>query len=263
MLTPLPTAAAQAPPLVEVRRLSQKYQTPEGEVEAIRDVSFAVRRGEFVSLVGPSGCGKSTLLSILAGLVVPSGGEALVEGRPAARGDAGVGYMLQHDHLFEWRTIEQNVLLGLEVRHALTAESRARAVDLLTTYGLGEFRHATPSHLSGGMRQRAALIRTLAPGPRLLLLDEAFSALDYQTRLSVTSDVHRILRREQATALIVTHDISEAVALSDRVIVLSPRPATVRAEFAIPLADLPPEQRRGHPHFNLCFEQIWKELDSK
>ena len=248
---------------LSLRNIYKVYPGKPEDFVAVTDFNLEIEDKEFIVLVGPSGCGKSTLLSILAGLVVPSGGEALVEGRPAARGDAGVGYMLQHDHLFEWRTIEQNVLLGLEVRHALTAESRARAVDLLTTYGLGEFRHATPSHLSGGMRQRAALIRTLAPGPRLLLLDEAFSALDYQTRLSVTSDVHRILRREQATALIVTHDISEAVALSDRVIVLSPRPATVRAEFAIPLADLPPEQRRGHPHFNLCFEQIWKELDSK
>lgn len=166
------------PPLVELSHISQKYQTPEGEVEAIRDVSFSVRRGEFVSLVGPSGCGKSTLLSILAGLVQPSGGQAFIEGRPVCRGMGSVGYMLQHDHLFEWRSIEQNVLLGLELRRELTPETRARAVRLLETYGLGEFRKATPRHLSGGMRQRAALIRTLAPAPALLLLDEAFSALD-------------------------------------------------------------------------------------
>ena len=249
------------PPLVELSHISQKYQTPEGEVEAIRDVSFSVRRGEFVSLVGPSGCGKSTLLSILAGLVQPSGGQAFIEGRPVCRGMGSVGYMLQHDHLFEWRSIEQNVLLGLELRRELTPETRARAVRLLETYGLGEFRKATPRHLSGGMRQRAALIRTLAPAPALLLLDEAFSALDYQTRLSVTNDIYSILRGEQATAILGTHDISEAVALSDRVVVLSARPAVVKAVHTIEMGGQSPQERRDDPRFREYFNTIWKELD--
>ena len=249
------------PPLVELSHISQKYQTPEGEVEAIRDVSFSVARGEFVSLVGPSGCGKSTLLSILAGLVPPSGGVAFIEGEPVRRGAGSVGYMLQHDHLFEWRTIEQNVLLGLELRHELNEATRARAVRLLETYGLGEFRQATPRRLSGGMRQRAALIRTLVPAPALLLLEEAFSALDYQTRLSVTSDIYGILREEGATAILVTHDISEAVALSDRVVVLSARPAVVKAIHRIEKEGLTPDQRRDDPRYREYFNTIWKELD--
>ena len=248
-------------PLVELKGISHRYQTEAGEVEAVRDVSFTVEQGEFVSLVGPSGCGKSTLLSILAGLISPSGGTATVGGELVKRGNGSVGYMFQHDHLFEWRTIEQNVLLGPELRGKVGEEERARARRLLETYGLGEFRRATPRSLSGGMRQRAALIRTLVPSPSLLLLDEAFSALDYQTRLTVSEDIRDILRREGATALLVTHDISEAVALSDRVIVLSARPAVVRAIHEIGPKELTPAQRRDSAEFHEWFNLIWKELE--
>lgn len=237
-----------------------KYQTESGEVEAVSDVSFSVRRGEFLSIVGPSGCGKSTLLSIIAGLAEQSAGCVTVLGQPAARGARSVGYMLQKDHLFEWRTIEQNVLLGLEVRRDLNDETRAAAQELLRTYDLWEFRDRYPRELSGGMRQRAALIRTLATSPDILLLDEAFSALDYQTRLTVTEDIHGIIKQVGATAILVTHDISESIALSDRVVVLSARPAVVQAIHEIDLGDLTSGQRRDHPDFRNYFNLVRKEL---
>ena len=246
---------------VRIDNVRKVFNGRGGEMVALNGVSLDIHDNEFICVVGPSGCGKSTLLSILAGLVQPSGGQAFIEGRPVCRGMGSVGYMLQHDHLFEWRSIEQNVLLGLELRRELTPETRARAVRLLETYGLGEFRKATPRHLSGGMRQRAALIRTLAPAPALLLLDEAFSALDYQTRLSVTNDIYSILRGEQATAILVTHDISEAVALSDRVVVLSARPAVVKAVHTIEMGGQSPQERRDDPRFREYFNTIWKELD--
>jgi len=241
--------------VVEVSALSLKYQTPAGEVEALRDVSFSIAPGEFVSIVGPSGCGKSTLLSAIAGLVGPYSGEISVAG-----GQNSIGYMLQRDHLFEWRTIWRNALLGLEVRGTLTSETEGLARRLLQTYGLWEFKDSYPRQLSGGMRQRAALIRTLATSPSVLLLDEAFSALDYQTRLAVTEDIAGIIRREGVTTLLVTHDISEAVSLSDRVIVLTPRPGQVRAIHSVEMPNESPRERRNDPAFRTYFNAIWKEL---
>ncbi|HWQ50881.1 MAG TPA: ABC transporter ATP-binding protein [Terriglobales bacterium] len=240
---------------MEVTALSLKYQTQAGEVEALRDVSFSIAPGEFVSIVGPSGCGKSTLLSAIAGLVGPYSGEIEVAG-----GRSSIGYMLQRDHLFEWRTIWRNALLGLEVRGTLTPETEEFARGLLQTYGLWEFKDSYPRQLSGGMRQRAALIRTLATSPSVLLLDEAFSALDYQTRLAVTEDIAGIIRREGVTTLLVTHDISEAVSLSDRIIVLTPRPGHVRGIHAIEMPNESPRERRNDPAFRTYFNVIWKEL---
>ncbi|NLT58495.1 MAG: ABC transporter ATP-binding protein [Clostridiales bacterium] len=237
-----------------------KYQSESGEIEAVREVSFSVYEGEFVSIVGPSGCGKSTLLSIIAGLTKPSSGQVTLLGEPVVRGARSVGYMLQKDHLFEWRTIEQNTLLGLEVRRDLTPETRAYAQELLKTYDLWAFKDSYPRELSGGMRQRAALIRTLATRPSILLLDEAFSALDYQTRLSVTEDIHDIIKQVGATAILVTHDISESIALSDRVLVLSARPAELRAVHHIDMAGLSSRQRRDHPEFRSYFNLVRKEL---
>ena len=214
--------------LLEIQDVTESYQAENGEIFALDRISFSMEKGEFLSIVGPSGCGKSTLLSIIAGLLPPSSGKILLDGREVSGVDPRIGYMLQKDNLLEWRTIWKNVLLGLELRRQVDEESLARAEGLLKSYGLWEFREKYPSQLSGGMRQRAALIRTLATSPKVLLLDEAFSALDYQTRLEVTDDVYRILRREKITTLMVTHDIPESISMGDRVLILTGRPARVK-----------------------------------
>ena len=249
--------------ILEVSRIKVCYQAVNGEVEAIRDISFSVSEGEFISIVGPSGCGKSTLLSAVAGITPISEGKILLSGREVSEVSDDIAYMLQKDNLLDWRSIRKNVLLGLEVRRMLTPENLEYADNLRKSYGLWEFRDKYPSQLSGGMRQCAALIRTLAVRPKVLLLDEAFSALDYQTRLAVTDDVYKILKKEKQTALIVTHDIPESISMSDRVIVLSKRPAVIRniytTEFDIP--NRSPLLCRDHSAFGEYFNQIWKELD--
>lgn len=195
---------------VTLQNIFLNYHSDNGETQALKDLSFDVAEGEFISIVGPSGCGKSTLLSIIAGLIAPSAGEMEIRAGSAKK-TATIGYMLQKDHLFEWRTIFNNVCLGLEIQGKLTPQSKALARELLHRYGLGDFMDKMPSQLSGGMRQRAALIRTLAIEPDILLLDEPFSALDYQTRLYVADEIGDIIRKENKTAILVTHDISEAV----------------------------------------------------
>ncbi len=249
--------------IVDVRNVGMKYQSLNGEISAIEDVSFSVEKGEFVSLVGPSGCGKSTLLSIISGLLKPSQGKVFIEGEEVLKTSEKVGYMLQKDYLFDWRTIYQNVILGLEIRKILTPENKDYVIHLLKTYGLYEFKDKYPKQLSGGMRQRAALIRTLAVQPEILLLDEAFSALDYQTRLAVTEDIYSIIKNEGKTAIMVTHDISESISMSDRVIVLTNRPAHIKSihklEFNCP--ERTPLKCREAPNFREYFNAIWKELD--
>lgn len=248
--------------IISLRAVRAIYQAPDAEVEAVRSVSFDLQEGEFVSLVGPSGCGKSTLLGVIAGLEPISGGEITVCGAAVAGPSPHIGLMPQRDQLFEWRTVRDNVLLGLQVRRDRSPAHREHAEMLLARYGLADFAGKKPGQLSGGMRQRAALIRTLATDPDILLLDEPFSALDYQTRLQVSSDIWRIIRQEGKTALLVTHDISEAVGMSDRVVVLSKRPATVKAVFDMgELRPLDPLARRERPAFSACFDKIWKELD--
>ena len=247
---------------IELRRAALTYQAPDGEVAALRDVTFGVADGEFVSIVGPSGCGKSTLLALIAGIERPSGGEVLVDGEPVRAPTGKAGLMPQRDQLFDWRTIWGNVTLGLEIRHENTPARRDAVRALLTQYRLDGFARKLPNQLSGGMRQRCALIRTLATDPRILLLDEPFSALDYQTRLSVSDDIHNIIRREGKTALLVTHDISESVSMSDRVVVLSARPGRVKAIHDLSeLRGLTPMQRRDHALFHTYFNAIWKELE--
>ncbi len=244
-------------PIVELKNISLKYQSPGAETEAVKDISFSVKKGEFISIVGPSGCGKSTILSIISGLLSPSCGEIIkIDGLKT-------GYMLQKDHLFEWRTITDNVLLGLEIKNMLSEQTKKYADELLVRYGLSEFKNHRPSELSGGMRQRVALIRTLAIQPELLLLDEPFSALDYQTRLFVSDEVGTIIKKEKKTAILVTHDISEAISLSDKVIVLSNRPAIIKAEHTINLSidNRTPMRSREAPEFKDYFNIIWKELD--
>jgi NitT/TauT family transport system ATP-binding protein len=239
------------------------YQSPDGEINALENVNFSVTDGEFVSIVGPSGCGKSTLLSIISGLLAPTSGRVFLYGEQLSGPSKKAGYMLQKDHLFEWRTILQNVLLGVEIQKLITPQIKEKAVTFLQTYGLYEFRNNYPDQLSGGMRQRAALIRTLMTDPRILLLDEAFSALDYQTRLAVTEDIYTIIKKEKKTAILVTHDIAEAISMADRVIVLSYRPGTVKKIYNISLtcSKRTPLSSREAPEFRCFFQDIWKELD--
>jgi len=196
---------------VKIKSVSKIYHSLDGETEALHDLTFDVERGEIVVIVGPSGCGKSTILSIIAGLIKPSSGEVFINGNKIDGSNKHIGYMFQSDHLFPWRTILENVLIGLEIQNKVNDESIKRVSSLLNTYGLGDFKDHYPNQLSGGMRQRVSLIRTLAVEPDLLLLDEPFSALDYQNRLAVSDDITRILRREKKTAIMVTHDISEAI----------------------------------------------------
>ena len=250
-------------PLLEIRNVSLSYHTVSGETKALSNISFNLMPSEFLAVVGPSGCGKSTLLNLICGMLLAEEGTILMNGIPPSSGDPRIGYMLQKDHLLEWRTIYQNVILGLEIRNEKTPEKLAYIEEMLDTYGLDKFRTARPSQLSGGMRQRAALIRTLALKPDLLLLDEPFSALDYQTRLTVCDDVRQIIRQEKKTAILVTHDLSEAISMADRVLVLSRRPASIHLDLPTIFEDqtLSPMNRRQAPEFQGYFNQIWKELN--
>ncbi len=239
--------------MLKFENITYTYHTKEGETTAVKDLTFTVEDGQFVSVIGPSGCGKTTILSLAAGILAPSSGEV-------KRGGGEFGYMLQRDALFPWRSVEQNIFLPLEVKKRNTPEMRQKAVALAEKYGLKDFLKKSPNQLSGGMRQRVALIRTLAAEPDILMLDEPFSALDYQTRLEVCDDVQSIIKGEKKTALLVTHDISEAIALSDKVVVLSARPARVVAEHKIEFGDGSPKKRRECPEFSQTFEILRKEL---
>ena len=247
--------------IVSVEHADLIYQERAAETLAIQNLSFSVTEGEFVAIVGPSGCGKTTVLSLLMGLLPPTAGQV----RRMTGLDGGqkeIGYMLQRDHLLDWRTVEENVLLGLEVKGLMTKDRREKALALLEQYGLGAFRKHYPRALSGGMRQKVALIRTLAFDPALLLLDEPFSALDYQTRLRLSDEIYGIIKREGKTAVLVTHDIAEAVSMADRVLVFTARPARVKSEHNIDLdRSVSPLSRRNDPRFSGYFNAIWKELD--
>ena len=241
--------------VLRFENVSMHYHSKQGETIAIENMNFSVAEGEFLAIIGPSGCGKTTLLSLSAGLLTPTQGEVKTDG-------CSFGYMLQKDELFPWRTIEKNIFLPLEVKHTNTVEHRKQALALAEKYGLGKFLKSYPSTLSGGMRQRVALIRTLAVNPDVLLLDEPFSALDYQTRLSVCDDVYKIIRSEKKTALLITHDISEAISVADRVLVLSRRPATVTASHTLDFTENEPLKRRENKNFSKWFEILWKELNA-
>lgn len=248
-------------PILTCRDLCFSYHSLNGETRALINISFHINRGEFVAIVGPSGCGKSTLLSVIAGLNEPESGEILLKISDRKK----IGYMLQQDHLFEWRSIMKNILLGPEINGILTREKEALARKLLEDYGLSKFRDKKPGELSGGMKQRAALIRTMVMEPELLLLDEPFSALDYQTRLMVSGDIGRIIKNTGITAVLITHDLSEAISLADRVIVLSKRPATVKADIPIHLTlkDDSPLAPRSAPEFSGYFSLLWKEISDE
>ena len=249
-------------PILEVKNVSKKYQAKQGEVLAIENINFKVKKGEFISIIGPSGCGKSTLLSIISGLEEKTSGEIFLDGEKIEGLSDKIGYMLQKDCLLDWRTIFSNSILGLEIKGILNDENKKYVEDLLKKYSLYEFKDKYPSELSGGMRQRAALIRTLATRPKMLLLDEAFSALDYQTRIMVTNDIYGILRKENITTVMVTHDISEAISMSDKVIVLTKRPGTIKDIHKIDfeIENRNPINCRQSSKFSRYFDTLWKEL---
>ena len=247
--------------LLILKDVSFFYQTKENEIKALDEISFSIKRQEFTSLVGPSGCGKTTILSLIAGLLTPSCGEILLDGKPIQKHDSRIGYMFQRDHLFEWRTIWQNIILGLEVQKMNKDKEKLEfAEELLKKYDLYSFKDKKPRQLSGGMRQRVALIRTLVLKPELLLLDEPCSALDFQTRLKVCDDVYEIIKSEKQTALLVTHDISEAISMSDKIIILTKRPASVKKELFVNIEGSSPLKKREDKDFGNYFETIWRNL---
>lgn len=242
--------------LLEIKNLKKMYHNDQGETLAVDDISFEVNKNEILSIVGPSGCGKSTILSILTNLEEKSDGDIIFHG------NENIGYMLQSDSLFPWLTILDNCLLGLEINGKKDKKTTENVIRLLDKYGLGEFKDKYPDSLSGGMKQRVALIRTLATNPSLLLLDEPYSALDYQTRLTLSDDMYKIIKAEGKAAILITHDIAEAISMSDRVIVLSSRPATVKSVYEINLTDKRnPIHNRKCVEFNDYYEKIWRDLD--
>jgi NitT/TauT family transport system ATP-binding protein len=246
-----------------IDHISHAYFTKQSAVTALEDVSLAIGEGEFVSFLGPSGCGKTTLLSIIAGLIQPTEGNVLLEGQKIHSIDPSVGYMLQQDYLFPWKTIEENIFLGLKIMGMDTNEAKQKALNLLSDIGLKGVEKHYPHQLSGGMRQRAALVRTLAVNPKILLLDEPFSALDYQTKIKLEELVWKTLKDYKKTALLVTHDIDEAIAVSDRIFLLSAKPGRLARTFIVPqeLRSLSPLNARQHEAFSQLFQLIWKELD--
>ena len=243
--------------ILVIDNLSKIYHTNNSEITAIKDLNLNIKDGEFVAIVGPSGCGKTTLLSILCGLENKSSGNILFP-----KGKAKMGYMLQNDTLFPWLNILDNSLLGLRVQKKITKENKDKVISMLNTYGLKDFIYKYPSNLSGGMKQRAALIRTLAINPDILLLDEPFSALDYQTRLAVSYDVWKIIKNEKKTTIMITHDVAEAISMADRVIVLSDRPAKVKKIYTIDMEDKGnPTHNRNLKEFRFFYNDIWKDID--
>ena len=242
--------------ILKINNLKKIYHTPKEEIIAVDNVSFDLENGEFIAIVGPSGCGKSTILSILCGLEKKSCGIIEIENNKK------IGYMLQHDSLFDWRNILNNCLLGVEINKEINEENKNYVIKLLNNYGLGDFIYNYPSELSGGMRQRVALIRTLATKPDILLLDEPFSALDYQSRLAVSDNVYEIIKKEKKSAIMVTHDISEAISMADKIIVMSKRPSTIKSIYDIKLTNKSnPINNRKCKEFSEYYEKIWKDLD--
>lgn len=244
--------------ILEIKNLSKIYHNEKGEMLALKDISFSIKKKEFISIVGPSGCGKSTILTILANILKKSQGEIKFNIE-----NPKIGYMLQEDSLFPWRTVLDNACLGLEIRKEKTEKNKNKVIKLLKKYGLGEFINNYPDSLSGGLKQRVALIRTLAINPDILLLDEPFSALDYQTRLSLSDDLKRIIKSENKTAIMVTHDIGEAISMSDKIVIISNRPGVVKKIVKIELENPgTPTENRKDSNFIKYYDMIWKELDN-
>lgn len=250
--------------LLDFQNVNFFYQTKNEEVHALQNLNFSVDELEFASIVGPSGCGKTTILSLIAGLLPVSSGKIYLAGEEVTKNSPHIGYMFQRDHLFEWRTIWKNITLGLELQKLQDKEQKLEfARELLKKYDLYDFQNRKPRELSGGMRQRVALIRTLVLEPKLLLLDEPFSALDFQTRLNVCDDVYQIIKSEKKTAILVTHDISEALSMSDKLVILSSRPATVKHIEILKLDGETPLQKREDKTFGALFDFVWKKLTNE
>lgn len=249
--------------VVKVKDVTHVYVSNHQALLAIEKINLTLHRGEFVSIVGPSGCGKTTLLSIIAGLIQPTQGVVYINGHPLSGLSPSVGYMLQQDYLFPWRTILQNTVIGFELTRTLTDAKKQKATQLLQQMGLAAHLHSYPDELSGGMRQRVALVRTLVTEPALLLLDEPFSALDYQTRLKLEDLVSETLKSHHKTAILVTHDINEAIAMSDRIIIFGKNPGKIRKEIVVPnnIREVSPFQAREQPSFHEVFHEIWQELE--
>lgn len=242
--------------ILKIENLRKSYHTKNTETLAVENFSYSLSDGEFIAIVGPSGCGKSTILSILCGLENKSGGTIQI------KENCKIGYMLQQDSLFPFRNILNNCLLGLEINQKLNKDSKQKVIQLLSTYGLKDFIYSYPDQLSGGMRQRVALIRTLATNPDILMLDEPFSALDYQSRLAVSDDVYKIIKQEKKSAIMVTHDLAEAISMADKVIVLSERPSKIKKIFDIKLSNKStPIENRKAKEFSKYYDEIWKEID--
>lgn len=237
---------------VILKNISKSYYSQKGALDVIEDLSLEVKEGEIVAIVGPSGTGKSTILNIIAGLIDIDNGERYVNGK--------IGYMFQHDLLFDWKSVYQNLFIGLEIKDNVTKEDEEKAIKLLEKYDLLDFKKALPKELSGGMRQRVALIRTLMVNPNILLLDEPFSALDSQTRIKISNDVYKTIKDEKLTAILVTHDINEAISLADKIVILSKRPAKVIKEYPLDFKGLTPIEKRTNPLFLEYFDKIWNDV---
>lgn len=242
--------------IIELKNINKSFYTDEGEIKVLDNLNLTLQKGKILGILGPSGSGKSTILNILTHLIEPTSGEVEIKGQ--------IGYMFQKDHLLEWRTIKDNIMIGVEIQKKMNRQAVEKVEEMLKVYDLWEFRNRYPRELSGGMRQRAALIRTLATNPGVLLLDEPFSALDYQTRLMVSDDIYKIIKKEKKEALLVTHDISEAVAMADQIAVLSKRPARIKKTYEIILSiegEKTPLTARKAPEFKDYFDKLWRELE--
>jgi NitT/TauT family transport system ATP-binding protein len=248
---------------LQCKSVSHAYVSKKDTKLVLKAINLGIDEGEFISFIGPSGCGKTTLLSIISGLLKQTEGKVILENDVITKPNDKIGYMLQHDYLFPWKTIEENILIGLKTRNTLTDESKQYALDLLNEMNLAEVVHKFPDELSGGMRQRAALVRTLATKPKLLLLDEPFSALDFQTKLKLENLVSETLKAKNKTAILVTHDIGEAIAMSDRIYCLSANPGKISSVFEIPkeLKTLSPFDARQHKKYAELFQNVWQEMD--
>ena len=240
--------------LIEIKNISKIYHTNNSEIEALKNISFDINKGDFIAIVGPSGCGKSTILSILCGLENKSSGDIIKD-------NLKFGFMFQQDTLFDWLTIKDNCLIGAKINNCLNDKTINYCDNLLKAYGLYEFKDSYPKELSGGMRQRVALIRTLVLNPDILLLDEPFSALDYQNRLKISNDVYNILKKENKTTIMVTHDVEEAVSMANIVIVLSNRPSSIINIYNIDYDKTSPIENRLKPEFNDYCNKIWRDLN--
>ncbi|WP_458412153.1 ABC transporter ATP-binding protein [Schinkia sp. CFF1] len=249
---------------LEIENIHHTYFSPKTATTALENISLSIEEGEFISFLGPSGCGKTTLLSIIAGLLKPTEGTIKIDGINVNERKTMIGYMLQQDYLFPWKTIEENITLGLKIMNIDSARNHQKTLALLKEMNLENVEKKYPSELSGGMRQRVALVRTLSTNPKILLLDEPFSALDYQTKLKLEDLVFQILKEYNKTALLVTHDIGEAIAMSDRIFLLKANPGEIAQSFVVPeeLKELTPFQARQHSTFSELFQNIWEELNN-